>query len=97
MRKIFVGLIRVYQYAISPYLPPHCRYTPTCSHYSVEAIQRFGILRGGWKALRRIGRCNPLFKGGYDPVVGCDHNAAEQCSGEHPPVQNQHHKSDCRH
>ena len=68
LRKIFIGLIRFYQYAISPYLPPHCRYTPTCSTYAVEAIDRFGIFRGGWMALRRIGRCHPWHEGGYDPL-----------------------------
>lgn len=68
MRKIAIGLIRVYQYAISPYLPPHCRYTPSCSAYAVEAINRFGIVRGGGLALRRIGRCHPWHEGGCDPV-----------------------------
>jgi len=70
MRKILIGLIRIYQYAISPYLPPSCRYTPSCSTYSVEAISRFGIFRGGWMAIRRIGRCHPWREGGYDPVPG---------------------------
>jgi len=68
MRKIFIGLIRFYQCAISPYLPPHCRYTPTCSTYAAEAISEFGVFRGGWMALRRIGRCHPWQKGGYDPL-----------------------------
>jgi uncharacterized protein len=68
MRKIFIAFIRFYQYAISPYLPPHCRYTPTCSSYAVEAISRFGAFRGGWMALRRIGRCHPWHEGGYDPL-----------------------------
>jgi len=68
MRKIFVAIIRVYQYAISPFLPPHCRYTPTCSAYAVEAISRFGIFQGGWLAMKRIGRCHPWHESGYDPV-----------------------------
>lgn len=81
MRKILIGLIRIYQYGISPYLPPHCRYTPTCSTYAVEALGRFGILRGGWMALKRIGRCHPWHEGGYDPLPereqqksDCKHN-----------------------
>lgn len=68
MRKILIGLIRIYQYTISPFLPPHCRYTPTCSRYAAEAIGRFGVLRGGWLALCRIGRCHPWHDGGEDPV-----------------------------
>ena len=68
MRKIFVAIIRIYQYAISPFIPPHCRYTPTCSTYAVEAISRFGIFRGGWLAMKRIGRCHPWHDSGYDPV-----------------------------
>ncbi len=68
MRKILIAIIRLYQYAISPYLPPSCRYTPTCSSYAVEAISRFGIFRGGWMALRRVGRCHPWHEAGYDPV-----------------------------
>lgn len=68
MRKIIIGLIRFYQYAISPYLPPSCRYTPTCSDYAVEAVGRFGIVRGVWLAIRRVSRCHPWHDGGYDPV-----------------------------
>lgn len=78
MRKIFIGLIRIYQYAISPYLPPSCRYTPTCSSYSVEAINRFGIFRGGWMAIRRVTRCHPWHEGGYDPVPGSNEADSEQ-------------------
>lgn len=63
-----VGLIRVYQYLISPLLGPRCRFYPSCSHYAVEALQRHGPLRGGWLAARRILRCHPLNPGGYDPV-----------------------------
>lgn len=60
--------IRGYQVAISPVLPPACRYYPTCSNYAIEAIEKYGALRGGWMAARRIGRCHPFSPGGYDPV-----------------------------
>ena len=68
MRWLALKLIRGYQVAISPMLPPSCRYVPTCSEYGFEAIERYGILRGGWMAVRRIGRCHPFAKGGHDPV-----------------------------
>lgn len=61
-------LIRFYQLAISPHLPPSCRYVPTCSEYGFEAIERYGAIRGGWMAVKRVLRCNPFVKGGYDPV-----------------------------
>jgi len=64
----FLGIIRFYQYAISPITPASCRYTPTCSQYAVEAIQKYGPLKGGWLALKRILRCNPWGGHGYDPV-----------------------------
>lgn len=60
--------IRGYQVLISPLLPPSCRFHPTCSSYALTAIERYGVLRGGWLALRRIGRCHPWNPGGYDPV-----------------------------
>ena len=66
--KIMLGLIRFYQYAVSPLIPPHCRYTPTCSQYALEAIEKYGAWKGGKLALFRILRCNPFSKGGYDPV-----------------------------
>ena len=65
---LLVGVIRGYQVAISPLLPPSCRFHPSCSAYAVEAIQRHGAFKGGWLALRRIGRCHPWGKSGYDPV-----------------------------
>ncbi|WP_085829680.1 membrane protein insertion efficiency factor YidD [Collinsella vaginalis] len=66
--RILLTLIRGYRRVISPLLPDACIYIPTCSQYAIEAISRYGALRGGWLALRRILRCNPLHPGGYDPV-----------------------------
>ncbi len=63
-----VGAIRLYQKAVSPAMGKNCRYVPTCSAYAVEALERFGVLRGGWLAVRRLSRCHPLRPGGYDPV-----------------------------
>ena len=68
MSRIVLALIRFYQLAISPWLPPRCRYQPTCSQYAIEAVQKHGALKGGWLALRRIGRCHPWSSSGYDPV-----------------------------
>jgi len=60
--------IRIYQKLLSPLLPSACRYHPTCSEYALQALQKHGLLKGAWKAVLRILRCNPLFPGGYDPV-----------------------------
>lgn len=68
LKALALGMIRFYRKAISPLFPPCCRYIPTCSEYALEAIERFGVLRGGALALWRIVRCNPFSKGGYDPV-----------------------------
>jgi putative membrane protein insertion efficiency factor len=62
------AMIRVYQRLLSPTLGKNCRYMPTCSHYAYEAIGRFGVIKGGAMAVRRIARCHPLSEGGYDPV-----------------------------
>lgn len=67
-RLAVIGAIRFYQRFISPAFPPVCRFTPTCSSYALTSVQRFGVLRGGWMAARRIGRCHPFHPGGYDPV-----------------------------
>ena len=68
MKRVALGLIRLYQKGLSPYWPGTCRYTPTCSHYALEAIDRRGSWKGGWLALRRLGRCRPFGGFGYDPV-----------------------------
>jgi putative membrane protein insertion efficiency factor len=68
MKRAALWAIWLYQKAISPYLPSACRYTPTCSHYSQEAIQRHGLIKGSWLGLRRLARCQPWGGQGYDPV-----------------------------
>lgn len=68
MKKIALGLIRVYKRFISPILPPSCIYQPTCSMYTYEAIEKHGVLRGSWLSVGRILRCHPFARGGYDPV-----------------------------
>ena len=69
MKRVFLLLIRFYQVCISPYRPACCRFTPTCSQYALEAVTKYGALKGGWLALRRLLRCNPFYRGNYyDPV-----------------------------
>ena len=68
MAKAFIGILRLYQAGISPFLGADSRFNPTCSQYAIEAIGKHGALRGAWYALRRILRCQPFNKGGYDPV-----------------------------
>jgi putative membrane protein insertion efficiency factor len=68
MKRTALALIYFYRRAISPWLPPACRYYPTCSAYAIEAIEKYGFLRGGLLAVKRILRCHPFHAGGYDPV-----------------------------
>ena len=69
MKKILLSLIRFYQRSISPNTPASCRFRPTCSAYAYEAIQKYGAIKGGWLALKRLLRCHPFYKGDpYDPV-----------------------------
>ena len=69
MKIIAIILIRFYQLFISPLFPPHCRFYPTCSQYALEAVKKYGVFRGGFMAIKRIAKCHPFHKGGYDPVV----------------------------
>ncbi len=66
-RQVAAGLIKVYQVAVSPF-PSPCRYTPSCSAYALEAVTRYGVVKGAWLGVRRILRCHPFKTGGYDPV-----------------------------
>jgi uncharacterized protein len=66
---VTLQLLRFYKWAISPMLPLACRYVPTCSEYAMEAVERYGALRGGWMAFARVLRCHPFAGSGYDPVV----------------------------
>ena len=68
VKRVFLFLIDVYRKYISPLKSPCCRYIPTCSEYAMIAIERYGAMRGGWLALKRILRCHPFHEGGYDPV-----------------------------
>jgi putative membrane protein insertion efficiency factor len=64
----FILLIKIYQLLISPLFPSSCRYTPTCSHYTLEALKKYGLLKGSWLGIKRISRCHPWGGSGYDPV-----------------------------
>lgn len=75
LRGIFALLIRIYQWTVSPLLGPRCRFHPSCSNYALQAITQFGIVRGGWLTLKRLGRCHPWHPGGFDPVPLEHHTA----------------------
>lgn len=68
LKRMLQSLIRGYQRWISPMLGPHCRFTPSCSQYAFEALERYGAIKGSWLAIKRLLRCQPLCKGGHDPV-----------------------------
>jgi putative membrane protein insertion efficiency factor len=68
VKYLLISLIRAYQLLISPLLPPACRFIPTCSQYAIEAISKYGVVRGGLMGLGRLARCHPFHRGGYDPV-----------------------------
>jgi uncharacterized protein len=67
-KKLLIFFIRFYQIFISPLKPPTCRFYPTCSHYGLEAVKRFGAIKGGWMTIKRILKCHPFHPGGFDPV-----------------------------
>jgi uncharacterized protein len=68
VRKLFIGLIQIYRRFLSPMLPPTCRYEPSCSLYTVQAIEKYGVLRGLFMGFLRVLRCHPFARGGFDPV-----------------------------
>ncbi len=68
MKQVFLLLIKFYRVFLSPLKPPSCRYIPTCSEYALIAIEKYGAMKGGWMAVKRVLRCHPFHKGGYDPV-----------------------------
>ncbi|MDH5391843.1 MAG: membrane protein insertion efficiency factor YidD [Gammaproteobacteria bacterium] len=74
MRRLFIYIIRAYQIVLSPVLGQHCRFTPSCSSYAIEALQNHGILRGSWLATKRLFSCHPWHEGGYDPVPEHKHS-----------------------
>ena len=82
-KLVTLQLLRAYKWAISPLFPASCRYVPTCSEYAMEAIDRFGVLRGGIMAATRVLRCHPFVRGGYDPVV---ENSSGQPNAESSPA-----------
>jgi putative membrane protein insertion efficiency factor len=85
LQRGLIVLLRAYKRFISPLLGPRCRFEPSCSVYAMDAIARFGALRGSWMAARRIGRCHPFHPGGYDPVPDAPPSSPHQGSCKCPP------------
>lgn len=88
MKRLAIGLIHGYQRFLSPGTGPSCRFEPSCSEYGAQAIEHYGVLRGGFKTAWRIARCNPLSAGGYDPPVGAADPPAT------PPAEHDHGRPD---
>ncbi|NNE97715.1 MAG: membrane protein insertion efficiency factor YidD [Pyrinomonadaceae bacterium] len=68
MKFLFIDLLKLYKTFLSPFLPPSCRFTPTCSEYTLQAVEKYGSAKGSWMGLKRICRCQPFCDGGHDPV-----------------------------
>ena len=94
MRTILIALIKVYRFVLSPYIGQHCRFTPTCSQYAIEAIELHGSLKGTWLAARRLSKCHPFHTGGWDPVpessVSGHESHSDSC--KHEFIQNNENK-----
>lgn len=84
MKRVLLGIIRLYQYLLSPWVGSQCRFHPTCSEYARQALEDHGAGRGSWLAARRLVRCHPWHPGGFDPVPGREHLCpSRQCQHEH--------------
>ena len=93
-KLVVLQLMRAYKWAISPLFPPACRYVPTCSDYATEAVERYGVLRGGAMAVARLLRCHPFVRGGYDPVVKREAGCARPIThNEAPPSPAPYHRA----
>ena len=75
MKQILIALIRVYQITLSPFFGQHCRFTPTCSHYAIESLQKHGAIVGFWLIIKRLSRCHPWHVGGFEPVPSADNSS----------------------
>jgi len=86
-KLVALQILRAYKWAISPLFPPACRYVPTCSEYAMEAVERYGVLRGGLMAIVRLLRCHPFARGGYDPVGQNSEGHEFRACGENPAAR----------
>lgn len=84
MRRLAIRAISLYQHTLSPVWPGTCRYSPSCSHYAQGAIERHGVLKGGWLSLHRLARCQPWGGSGYDPVPGSEPGRNDENTGAQP-------------